>query len=125
MRPRLSSGLWVDVGVLAWTAAAGALLFSDASVALRGPVLLLFVLVCPGLGVVRLLDLGSLAFEISLAVTSSLALAGVVAGTFLYLGAWSPVAIARVLVGVTVALILLNVVLTRTGQKAERSSERT
>ena len=67
-----------------------------------------FLLVCPGMALVRLLRLGDRIAEWTLAIGLSLALGGAVAGSMLYLRAWSPERGLALLAGVTVAGALLQ-----------------
>jgi hypothetical protein len=57
---------------------------------LRPAFVLPFLLLLPGMSVVRLLGIEDAAMVIMLAVATSLALAAVVAGTMVYTGTWSP-----------------------------------
>jgi uncharacterized membrane protein len=58
---------------------------------LRPALVLPFLLLAPGMAVVRLLRIPDSAAVLMLAVALSLALAGLVAGTMVYTGTWSPV----------------------------------
>jgi uncharacterized membrane protein len=80
---------------------AGALVLGGVQSPVRVLVVLWFVLVCPGIAVVRLLGLGDPVAELTLAVTVSIALAAVVSGVMLYTGLWSPHATLFVLIAFT------------------------
>jgi hypothetical protein len=92
---------WTGIA-LASAALAGAFEVADLHSPLRVAVMLWFVLVCPGMAVVRLLRLHDPADEIALAVALSVALATAVAGIGLYSGLWAPGATLSVLIFITV-----------------------
>lgn len=69
----------------------------------RSAAVLWFVLVCPGLAVVRVARLDDRLAEAALAVAASLAIAGVASGALMYARWWSPPRVLAVLVAVTVA----------------------
>lgn len=75
------------------------------------PVIVAFVLVCPGLAIVRLLELREPLLEAVLGITLSVSLAGLVAEMQLYLGAWSPAGTVAILVALTIGAALLDPVL--------------
>lgn len=75
----------VGSGVVALIAVLG-----DLGAPARPAMVCWFVLVCPGLAVVRPLRLGSLLWEWTLAVAVSMALAVVVGQVMLAIGGWSP-----------------------------------
>ena len=68
----------------------------------RAPITVWFIAFCPGMAVVRLLRIDDAVAEVMLAFALSFALAGLVPGVFLYLGAWSPGWSLAVLVVITV-----------------------
>jgi hypothetical protein len=90
----------LPVALLALAAAAALLFLVPTPGPARAAVELLFVTLGPGIALVRLVRLESLLAELMLGIALSLVLAGLVSGTFLYLGAWSPGAILGVLVTV-------------------------
>jgi hypothetical protein len=63
---------------------------TGASEIIRTPITVWFIAFCPGMAVVRLLGLDAPLAEVMLAFALSLALAGLIPGILLYLGAWSP-----------------------------------
>jgi len=81
-------GLWpaAAFAVCAVAAIAG---FWGALEPVRPYVVLPFLLVAPGLALVRLLRLGDLATELAVAIGLSLAVNGLAAGIMAYAGAWS------------------------------------
>jgi uncharacterized membrane protein len=70
-------------------------------------VILWFVLLCPGMTIVRRLRITDPAAELTLALGLSVALATVVASIGLYSGLWSPGATLAVLVVITVVAAVL------------------
>ena len=101
VRPRWS--------VIALTSAALAVALAVAQVhsPLRVLVILWFVLVCPGMTIVRRLRITDPAAELTLALGLSVALATAVASIGLYSGLWSPGATLGVLVVITVVAAVL------------------
>ena len=85
----------------AWAAAAALVVVVDADPLFRAPVVLTFVLLCPGLAIVRLLDVPDVLTQLVLAVGLSLALAVLVPAILVYAGAWSPVAALIILIAIT------------------------
>lgn len=90
--------------VLLASLAAAVVVAGDAPAWLRGPVVIGFVLVCPGGALVALLRLGDRVAELSLAVAVSLALAILVPAATLYAGAWSPTLALAILIALTAAV---------------------
>jgi hypothetical protein len=83
--------------VWAWTAALSAvaaltLVLADSDSALRPAVLFWFLLVCPGISLVAMLDLESAWTELTLAIATSLALDTLVAVVMVETRLWSPTA---------------------------------
>jgi uncharacterized membrane protein len=73
---------------------------------LRPALVLLFLVLAPGMALVRLLGIPDPIAVIMLAIAISLALGGVVAGTMVYTGTWSPVG---GLLGLTLFTFAVNV----------------
>jgi uncharacterized membrane protein len=94
---------WWGPLAVASALSAGALDAADVHSAVRVAVAVWFVLVCPGIAVVRLLRLDDAAAELALGVAVSIALAVAVGATTLYAGHWSPGVTLAVLVAITVA----------------------
>lgn len=88
---------------LASAALACVLVALDPESVVRAVAVLWFVLVCPGLSVVRLARLDDRLAEASVAVAASLAIAGGTSGALMYAGWWSPPRVLAVLVAVTIA----------------------
>jgi hypothetical protein len=93
--------LWPKLFLIS-AAATAALVYGGVHSGVRLPVVLWFLLVCPGTALVRLLDLEDLLAEITVGVAVSAALAIIVSGVMLYAGAWSPNATLAVLLGITI-----------------------
>ena len=87
---------------------AAVLAFGDIHSAVRLPVVVWFLLVCPGTAIVRLLDLEDLLAEVTVGIALSAALAIIVSGVMLYAHAWSPQATLAVLLGITMFAALLD-----------------
>lgn len=83
-----------------------AVVLADLDSPLRPALVLPFLLLAPGMAVVRLLRIPDTAAVLMLAVGLSLALASLVAGTMVYTGTWSPVG---GLVGLTLFTLAANV----------------
>ncbi|GAC1407552.1 MAG: hypothetical protein NVSMB49_27560 [Ktedonobacteraceae bacterium] len=62
-------------------------------------VIIWFLFVCPGMVLVRALDLNQSAIEWTLALALSLAIDAIVAGILLYAGKWSPTSTLEILIG--------------------------
>ncbi len=92
------------------------LTFGDLEVWLRAPVGLFFLLLCPGMAIVRLLETRDPVAELTLAIALSIALDVIVAGGLLYAGAWSPNAALGILMAITVGGVLLELLVGRARQ---------
>ena len=88
--------------------AVAALAFGGVHSGIRLPVVLWFLLVCPGTALVRLLDLEDLLAELTIGVALSAALAIIVSGVMLYADAWSPNATLAVLLGITIFATMVD-----------------
>jgi hypothetical protein len=88
----------------------------QASAAYRAPVVLAFILIFPGLAVVRLLGIPAAAARLSLAIAVSLALAVLVPAALVYAGAWSPPAALAILAGLAITFAAAEVVVKRGGR---------
>jgi hypothetical protein len=93
---------WTEI-LVASAVLAGAVEAAGLQSPLRVAAILWFVLVCPGMAFVRLLDLEDAAAEIALAVALSIALATAVGGAALYSGLWAPGATLAILIAITIA----------------------
>ncbi len=109
-----SVSLWPTIIILS-AVAAGLVTFIPTGPFLRLVVVLWFLLICPGMMLVRFFQLREPLLEWVLAVALSLAADTIVAGILLYAGRWSPGDAFALLLGLTVAGALaqeLNTVLT-------------
>lgn len=97
-RPRL----W-PLLIVVWALVTGLLVFAGSDTPLRPVVVLPFLLVCPGLALVRLLRIREPVTELTLGVALSVALAVLVPGAMLYTGAWSPKASLALLIAAALA----------------------
>jgi len=104
---RTSSLAWL-LASTGWGGAAALAMGLDAEPAYRAPIVLGFVLVCPGLALVRLLGVPAAMAQISLGVALSLALDVLIPAALLYAGAWSPPAALAILIGLTVAAAIVE-----------------
>jgi hypothetical protein len=87
----------------AWSLTVAGLVFLDAPAAVRAPLTIGFVLVGPGLSIVRLVGVGQTLIEVMLATALSLALALLLAGTLLFAGVWSPRVTFALLLAITIS----------------------
>lgn len=78
------------------------------SMALRPLIVLWFLLVCPGMALVRFLRLREPIAEWTLAIAMSLVLDALVASVQLYAGRWSPPLSLNILIGLCVAGALVQ-----------------
>jgi hypothetical protein len=74
---------------------------NDVASPLRSAITLWFLVFCPGLAFIPLLQLREFLYELVLMVALSLALALLVATGVLYAGLWSPQLILRILIGLS------------------------
>ncbi len=103
-----SSLLWPAASVVS-TVATAAVVLSDVAPRARAPFVLSFLVVCPGMALVRLLRLGDRIAEWTLAIALSIVLAILVSGVMLYAGKWSPLHGLAILVGMTLAATVADV----------------
>jgi hypothetical protein len=99
---------WV-VGVSA--AVTALIVYADLEFALRPVVVLWFLLVCPGMALVRPLRLGDSGSELAIAIALSLALDTIVAGSMVYAGLADFEAMFTLLLAITLAAVAGDVVL--------------
>jgi hypothetical protein len=94
--------LWPAV-LAASAIAALAVTHAGAGGPLRALVALWFLAVCPGMAVVRLLELPDVLAELVLAIAVSLSLETIVSTTLVYAGGWSPRTSLDVFAGIALA----------------------
>ena len=75
---------------------------------IRGPIVLWFSLVCTGMAWVRVIRISDPSAEAAAAVALSVALSGLAAAAFLYLGHWSPSWTLVVLQAITLAGVFVD-----------------
>lgn len=107
----MNKSTWIWPAVIAGSAAAAALLtFADISSPLRPLVLFWFLLVCPGMALVRLIGLRQPLVEWTLGIGLSLVLSMAVPSITLYARAWSPEISLGVLIAISVIGAALQLV---------------
>ena len=72
------------------TLAAAAAVALQLPAPVRAPIVIWFVVVCPGLALIRPFRVGPPFVELTIAIGLSLSIDGIVAAIFLYAGRWSP-----------------------------------
>jgi uncharacterized membrane protein len=102
-----SSSLWSLLIVL-FAMVAGIFAFAVADSQIRSVVVLGFLVICPGMMLVRFIRLREPVFEWVLALALSLAVDAIVAGILLYAGRWSPTSAFVILLSLTVVGALAN-----------------
>jgi hypothetical protein len=108
---------WAGVNV-ALAAAATLLAIAESQTPARPALMLAFVLVSPGLALVRLLRLGDRVAELTLVLALSAALAVLVPSVLLYADLWSPRAACAALLGIVLAATAVETA--RSQQAVER-----
>jgi Uncharacterised nucleotidyltransferase len=117
-RPSWATGSLAWLGLTAlWGGGAILAMALNADVALRAGLTLSFVLVCPGLALVRLLQIPPAA-RLSLALAVSLAVNVLVPAALLYAGAWSARAALMIVAGFAITLAAIEVAVRRGGRTA-------
>ncbi len=101
--------LWPAIISLS-TLAVGFVAFGNIESPLRVPIVLWFLLVCPGISFVRLLQVRNTIVELTLAIALSLALDAIAAAITLYAEAWSPAWALAMLIGATIAGVALQLI---------------
>jgi hypothetical protein len=109
---RWSPWLWPATIVLS-AGSIALVFFAGVAAPARPFVALWFLLLCPGMALVRLLRVGGVAAELTLAVALSLALDTLVAGVMIYTGTWAPGWGLMVLIAISVFGAALQAVSSR------------
>jgi hypothetical protein len=109
--PGRSNLLWPTI-IICSAVAAGLVNVVLTDTIVRPLVVLWFLVICPGMIVVRFLHLKEPAAELTLAIALSLTIDAIVAGIQLYAGIWSPVGTLSILMGF--CLIVAAIQLTKT-----------
>jgi hypothetical protein len=94
--------------ITALAAATAALVALDVETVVRAPIAVAFVVVCPGMALVRVFHLEPWA-ELLLAVVLSLCLAAGLATISVYLGSWNPTEVLLAIVAITMAGVIADV----------------
>lgn len=76
--------------ILIWAAATALVVFADILPAVRPAVVIGFMLICPGMALIRLLRISDTLHEMVFAIGLSLAIDSALASLMLYAGAWNP-----------------------------------
>ena len=84
-------------------------------------IIMWFLLVCPGMAVVRFFQLKEVAVEWLLALALSIAIDAFIAGILLYAGWWSPLNIFIVLISFCLIGAMMQLVLPLEGKKREKT----
>ena len=82
----------------------------DVTTPLRPLITLWFLIICPGMAFIQLLQIRDHLYEVVLAVALSLVMALGVAATILYAGFWSPELILLILVGLSLVGVLCQLI---------------
>lgn len=99
---RLLRSVWLWPAILTVsTVAAAALFYTDSPSALRPWLVLWFLLVCPGMAVVRIFDVQEPLLEWVLSIALSISLAGIISTIQIYTHTWSPANALGILIGLT------------------------
>jgi hypothetical protein len=94
--------------ITALAAATAALVVLDVHSVVRAPIAVAFIVVCPGMALVRPFRLDPWA-ELLLAVVLSLCLAAGLATISVYLGAWNPTEVLLAIVAITMVGVIADV----------------
>ncbi|MEM8530337.1 MAG: hypothetical protein AAGF95_05795 [Chloroflexota bacterium] len=116
----MSRFIWPIIIILS-AIGTGVVVFQDVSTPIRPILAFWFVLVCPGMALVRLLGLREWVVELMLGIALSISLTTIVAMITLYMGNWSPTLVLSVLIGISVLGILLHPLTTRLRSVPEAS----
>jgi hypothetical protein len=109
-QPRWTIPVLVPALLIVWVAAASVFVLLDLQSVYRPLVTLSFLLLAPGLAVVRLLRLPDHLLEWSLAIALSLAIGAIVATLFIYVHAWSLQLILLVLACLTFFCAVIDLI---------------
>lgn len=108
--------------VIVISVAAQALVYNDMDVSILPVVTLWFLLFCPGMAFVQLLQLENALHEVVLAVALSIALDIIVAATVLYTGFWSPRLIHSILIYLSLVGVVCHLCLWLARTRVDQSS---
>ncbi len=106
---KLLRSVWLwPVVLTVSTAATAAVFFTDSSSALRPWLVLWFLLVCPGMAVVRIFDVQESLLEWVLSIALSISLAGIISTIQIYTHTWSPADGLGILIGLTLGGVVVQ-----------------
>jgi hypothetical protein len=106
---RVSWLTWLWPAIITLSAAAVELItFVFPDIVVRPALIMWFLLICPGMTVVRFFRLGGTVIEWMLAIALSLAIDAFIAGIVLYAGWWSPVRILSILIGFCLVGVIIQ-----------------
>ena len=109
---RWQSWVWPVLILLSSLASVG-VTFADWQSPIRALLILWFIVICPGMGLVRLLRLHDPLAEFMFAIGLSIALATIVASAILYADLWSPPLILAILATISIAGAFVQLLLPR------------
>jgi hypothetical protein len=109
---RWSPWLW-PATILLSAAGIAVIFFAGVAAPARPFITLWFLLLCPGMALVRLLRVEGIATQLTLAIALSLVLDSLVAGVMVYTGTWAPAAGLIILIVISVFGSLLQAVSAR------------
>ena len=109
-----------SVSCVTLSALAIVLVLFDANTVVRAPVVLTFLLLCPGLAIVRLIGISDVTTAWSVAVALSFSLDGLVALIQAYTANWNPTGALLVLTGITLAAIAVDLLVHRRPEDGEK-----
>jgi hypothetical protein len=105
-----------------WTLGAGFAVLVTPGSPLRPLLLLSFLLVGPGLALVRLLRIGDFVMELTLALALGIVLATLVSGTMAYSGHWLPMLALAVLMCITLAANSVEALMVKAARQPEQGT---
>jgi hypothetical protein len=105
---RRLSLLWPTIIILS-ILATGLVSFVATDIAGRPLIVMWFLFICPGMALVWLLRPEEPMVKWTLAVALSFAIHGIVAGILMYTGQWSPTGTLEILMGISLAGVLMQV----------------
>lgn len=107
----MTRSIWLwPIIIICSAAGIGLLVFGDVASPIRPALALWFLLICPGMALVRLLGIKDVGNELTLAVALSLAIDSVLAIVMAYARLWSPQWGLSVLIGISVIGAVLQIV---------------
>jgi uncharacterized membrane protein len=106
---KLLRSVWLwPVVLTVSTVATAAMFFTDSPSGLRPALTLWFLLVCPGMAVVRIFDVQESLLEWVLSIALSISLAGIISTIQIYTHTWSPANGLDILIGLTLSGVVVQ-----------------